>query len=211
MFGTDLGSAFAPYNSDNEVISPFLQDMQSQESMSQHQPQSMAISHKSTPIANLQQPAVQVSQVAQQTVPVQQQLAPPQPPTTMVSSKAYQPSYQLQQSHIQGLQGGQQQGQEDPRVALLVNELKKQQKLTQNIQNQSGYLDKLFAKKKEVLRIIYFALIIVLAMSLHFVFDHYIKYYLKNNDISFEREMIIRFLYPISLLFILWNMKVFLK
>lgn len=204
MFGTDLGSAFAPYNSDNEVISPFLQDMPAQDTMSVQPPSSMVISHKSTPIANLQQPVVQVAQHAPQ--PSIPQVAIAQPPTTMVSSKAYQPSYQLQQAHMQ-----QPQGQEDPRVVMLMNELKKQQKLTQNIQSQSGYLDKLFAKKKDVLRIIYFALIIVLAISLHFVFDHYIKYYLKNNDISFEREMIIRFLYPASLLFILWNMKVFMK
>jgi hypothetical protein len=207
MFGTDLGSAFAPYNSDNEVISPFLQDEPQQKYQIQqpHQSQQqsqMNISHKSTPIVNLQQNGGPYTQTQPST---QQPLLPPQissqqAPTTMVSSKAYTPSYGLQQ-----------QGQEDPRLVMLVNELRKQQKLTQNIQNQSSYLEKLFSKKKEVLRIIYFALIIVLAMSLHFVIDHYMKFYLKNNDLSFERESIIRLLYPVSIIFILWNMKVFMK
>jgi uncharacterized phage infection (PIP) family protein YhgE len=205
MFGTDLGSAFAPYNTDNEVISPFLQDEPQQKYQIQQpqQPSSMTISHKSTPIVNLQQQNNGGSYT--QTQPsMQQPLLPPQissqqTPTTMVSSKAYTPSYGLQQ------------GQEDPRLVMLVNELRKQQKLTQNIQNQTSYLEKLFSKKKEVLRIIYFALIIVLAMSLHFVIDHYMKFYLKNNDLSFERESIIRLLYPVSLIFILWNMKVFIK
>ena len=58
MFGTELDSAYAPFNSDNAVVSPFLQDVSNNTSMNftqggQRSPSE--IIHKSTPIANLSQ------------------------------------------------------------------------------------------------------------------------------------------------------------
>lgn len=195
MFGTELDSAYAPFNSDNVSVSPFLQDVSNNTSMNftqGNQRSSSEIVHKSTPIANLSQGPVtqtqpqftapiQSSSVAVEQIMAQQQQPYPTPTT------------------------------QDAKIALLVNELKKQQKLTANMQQQSSYLDKLFAKKKDVLKIIQFSLIIVLAMSIHFIIDHYLKYYIKNNDLTFERELIIRLIYPMSIIFIIWNFKTFLR
>jgi hypothetical protein len=144
--------------------------------------------HKSTPVTQTQ-PQFQSPVVSAQ---------PPQQ-STMQPIQAPQPSNFMTT------------GTQDPRIAMLVNELKKQQKLTANMQQQSGYVDKLFSKKKDLLRILQLSLIIVLAMSVHFIVDYYMKNYLKNNDLTFERELIIRMLYPVSVLFILWNMKAFIK
>ena len=102
-------------------------------------------------------------------------------------------------------------GQQDPRIAILVNELRKQQRLTASMQQQSSYLDKLFSRKKDLLKITQLSLIVVLALSVHFLVDNYLKNYIKNNDFTFERELIIRFLYPLSVLFILWNLKTFVR
>jgi len=204
MFGTELDSAYAPFNSDNAVISPFLQDASNHNvAMNVNQPQrassSHEIMHKSTPIVNLSQgpttqvqpqfqsPVVSAEQMQQVPVQTSQPIGMPQQPYTM---------------------GGNSQ---EAKIAILVNELKKQQRLTANMQQQSSYLDKLFAKKKDLLKIIQFSLIIVLAMSLHFIIDHYLKYYIKNNDFTFERELIIRLIYPVSIIFILWNLKTFVK
>jgi hypothetical protein len=202
MFGTELDSAYAPFNSDNAVVSPFLQDVSNTSlNFSQgNQRSSSEIVHKSTPIANLSQGPVTQTQPNYNS-PIQSSSAVEQ---IMAQQQQQQQQQQPQQSYVPA-------NSQEAKIALLVNELKKQQKLTANIQQQSTYLDKLFAKKKELLKIIQFSLIIVLAMSIHFIIDYYLKYYIKNNDLTFERELIIRLIYPISIIFILWNLKTFLK
>jgi hypothetical protein len=199
MFGTELDSAYAPFGSDNAVLSPFLQDnpnvaMNMNQGPQRAQP-SMEIVHKSTPIANLSQgPVTQVQPQFQSPIvtadPKMQGIQ--QPPTMMMEQFPAGTS-------------------KDAKIAILVNELKKQQRIAAHMQQQTSYLDKMFAKKKDVLKIIQFSLIIVLAMSIHFIIDYYIKFYIKNNDPTFERELIIRLIYPVSVIFIIWNLKTFLK
>jgi hypothetical protein len=200
MFGTDLNSAFGTYESSSDLMAPFAPDVPAQASRGSNE-----IVHKSTPLAhlaqghgqnepniNLNQLNNQLQQAARQQVaqPVQQ-LQMPQPSNH--SAPSIPPANQ------------------DARIVLLLNELKKQQAITANMQEQTGYIDRLFSKKKDMLKVFQLALIIVLAMSIHFVIDHYLRNYIKNNDFTFEREMLIRLLYPFALLFILWNMKAFVK
>lgn len=193
MFGTDLNSAFgSTYDNSNDLMAPFAPDVPQQMSRG-----TSDIVHKSTPIVNLNQnsntqtPSINLNQLVQSQ---QAQQAPalqlPQP-----SNNSSRPSTTGQ----------------DPRIALLVNELKKQQMLTASMQEQSSYIDKLFSKKKDMLKVLQLALVIVLAMSIHFIIDHYLRNYIKNADLSFERELLLRLLYPFALVFILWNMKAFLK
>lgn len=75
----------------------------------------------------------------------------------------------------------------------------------------NGYFDKLFSKKKEFFKLVQWVLIIVLAISIHFFVKYYLKYYLNSNDLTFEREMLLRALYPLGVLFVLWNLRVFNK
>ncbi len=202
MFGTDLDSAYAPFGSDNSVVSPFLQDTPNV-AMNTHQQRSqtgsMEIVHKSTPIANLSQgPMTQVQ---------------PQFQLPVVSAE---PKVVGLQQQTPGVGGVPQQvfapgTSKDAKIEILVNELKKQQRIAAHMQQQSSYIDKMFAKKKDVLKIIQFSLIIVLAMSIHFIIDYYIKYYIKNNDLTFERELILRLIYPVSVIFVIWNLKTFVK
>lgn len=196
MFGTDLNSAFAPYQNENEMASPFMGEVNTSMDMSNGQRgTSQNIVHKSTPIANLgQQVPTTVTQ--------------PQFQYPVVTAENQQVQLNMSPQPVGPLSNGSKQ---DPRIAILVNELKKQQQLTANMKQQSGYLDKLFSKKKDLLKVIQFTLIIVLAMSLHFIIDYYIKTYIKNNDFTFEKELIIRLLYPVGIVFVIWNMKTFLK
>lgn len=73
------------------------------------------------------------------------------------------------------------------------------------ISQEPSYLDRLGSKKKEVLKFIQSGLIILFAISLHFVVDGYLKHYLHMYDISFGREMIIRILYSVLVVFVAWN------
>ena len=72
-----------------------------------------------------------------------------------------------------------------------------------------GYFDKLFSRKKEFLKLLQWVLIVLLAIAIHGFIKYYLYQYLSNGDFSFEREMVIRALYPLGILFVLWNLRVF--
>lgn len=72
-----------------------------------------------------------------------------------------------------------------------------------------SYIDKLFSAKKDIWKAIQVALIIIFALSVHFILDHYFKIYFASQDLSFERELMTRLLYPLGALFLLWNLKAF--
>ena len=186
MFGTDLQSAYAPFSA-NEATS-YADVFAVQEPSS-----TMEISHKSTPISQIQH-----NSSVQNTPMTSSQ-------STMLMPASKQ---QIQTVNTQSPYANEQQ---DPRIAVLINELKKQQKIVANIENQNSYFDKMAAKRKDVMRIFQLSLVIVLALSIHFIIDHYLKDYIKNNDLSFERELVLRLLYPVAIVFIIWNIKVFVK
>lgn len=116
-----------------------------------------------------------------------------------------------------------QQYEQEQRIVKAIHELKKQKESFQAAQaaaaaatttteaENMGYIDKLMNKKKELGRMLQYALIIALGLSIHFLVDEYIKYYIANNDVSVERQVIIKILYPISLVFILWNLKALVR
>lgn len=93
-----------------------------------------------------------------------------------------------------------------------LKQMQQQQNFTQQlpqVSQEPGYFEKLFSKKKEFFKLVQWVLIVVLAISLHFFIDHYIKNYLTTSDLSPEREFLIRALYPLGILFVLWNLRVF--
>lgn len=97
---------------------------------------------------------------------------------------------------------------QEQRLIMALNDYKKRKDETKY---SESYLDKLFNKKKEIIKILQFSLIIVLGLSIHYFIDYYLKDYINNNDYSFERQLFIRLLYPLAIIFVLWNIKVFLK
>lgn len=109
---------------------------------------------------------------------------------------------------------------QDQRINTLVNELKKQKQQQQQAQvaavypqqyYDESYWDKMANKKKDIFKFIQSGLIILFAISLHIVIDFVLKHYLQTHDISYNREVMIRCLYPIGILFIAWNIIAFIK
>lgn len=103
---------------------------------------------------------------------------------------------------------------QEQRIARAINELKKRKEesaASPQYSAQPSYFDKLFGKKKELGKLLQAALIIVLGLSIYYLLDHYVKDYIAEHDLSFERQLFIRLLYPLSILFILWNLRVFVK
>jgi hypothetical protein len=117
--------------------------------------------------------------------------------------------------HVTGImydaQAFNKQYEQEQKIMYALNELKKKKEESVTVSQQPSYFDKLFAKKKELARILQFALIIALGLSLHFLIDHYLKNYIAERDLSPERQLFLRLLYPFAVLFILWNLKVFVK
>lgn len=71
--------------------------------------------------------------------------------------------------------------------------------------HEESYWDKLSQRKKDIWKFLQSGFIILFAISMHFLIDFLLKYYLQNNDVSFERELLLRILYPIAVVFIAWN------
>lgn len=106
----------------------------------------------------------------------------------------------------------------DQQLNMLVAQLKEKKAAAnanaqaQPVQvEQPSYFDKLFGKKKEVYKVLQLSLMITLGISIHFLIDHYLTKYLADNEMSFERQLILRLMYPLAVLFILWNLRVFVK
>jgi len=101
----------------------------------------------------------------------------------------------------------------EQKLIAIINELKKRQAAAVSGGGGSGpsYWDKLMAKKKDIIKFLQSALIIVFALSVHFLISHYFQQYISSNDVSFERELILRLLYPIGIVFIAWNVMLIFK
>jgi hypothetical protein len=127
-----------------------------------------------------------------------------QPPKAVVQSTKIAPQQQIYDSQSINSQYDQEQ-----KLMTILNQIK-QQKNTTSTESQS-YIDKLYSKRKELWKAVQVSFMIILALSIHFIIDHYLKLYINNTDLSFERELFIRLLYPIAIIFILWNLKTFIK
>lgn len=98
---------------------------------------------------------------------------------------------------------------QEQKLMNILTEIKKQKNMP--VESQPTYVDKLFSKKKEIWKFLQLALIVVLGLAIHNIVKYYMKYYISNNDLSTEREFFLRLLYPLAIIFVLWNLKVFVK
>lgn len=99
----------------------------------------------------------------------------------------------------------------DEKIELLSAELRRQREQTEQQRASGGYLDKLMSKKKDMLRMVMFACVVLLALSTHFVADHYYHVFFDNNVLTPWREFFVRSIYPTLVVFLLWNIRTFVK
>jgi hypothetical protein len=98
----------------------------------------------------------------------------------------------------------------DQKLFLLTSQLAKQKELFEQ-QKGTSYLDKLVAKRKEVLKLVLFSFVILLALSTHSLVKHYLKVYFAEVVLTPTKEFALRLMYPTIVLLLLWNIKVFNK
>ena len=71
------------------------------------------------------------------------------------------------------------------------------------------YIDKMVSKRKELMKVLTFSMIIMLAIAVHTTFDFWVKESVVLYGWSYNHELGLRLFYPFLLLFILWNFKTF--
>jgi hypothetical protein len=211
--GTDLSAAYGLVSSvsgpsmfDDE---PPMQQPQKRAQPQQYQPQLPA--QKSTPMKSLPDNNPVMQQVAQiQAIQQRQHAAPQQQQAQQVQVQQQQhlaaavgtPQYDQNSFHRQFEQEQQQ------RMMLQDwnnRRAPQQQMYYANLPSEPSYWDKMVSKKKEVMRFLQSAMIILLAISIHTVIDFVLKHYLQQYDLSYEKELLIRVLYPVGVLLIAWN------
>lgn len=205
--GTDLNFAYSPIQSNSFA---HVQDVE--HLLEEEAPRQKPVERKSIAISRAGTPPPQNAHIPQalgQFIPpnLQGQNAPQK---QLPSSPLNQP---LQQYMFDGNVGLNKQFEQEQKINILVNELKRRKNAPAAVAagDQEGYFDKLMNKKKDVIKFLQSGLIVLFAFSMHFVIDHYLKIYFENNDVSFEREIFIRLLYPVAIVFIAWNIIAFSK
>lgn len=72
---------------------------------------------------------------------------------------------------------------------------------------EESFFDRLASKKFEVLKMVVFSLIILLAISMDRFFTHYLTQYITQSILTTTQEMIIRGAYPIAIILAVWFAK----
>jgi hypothetical protein len=134
-----------------------------------------------------------------------------QPPTPPMKQQAQPQLQQLQPLSSYDAISYNKQLDQEQRIMQALNQLQKKKDELVTVTQQQSYIDKLFNKKKELGKLLQFVFIIVLGLSIHALIEFYLTDYISNSDMSPWRQFFLRLLYPMAILFVLWNIKVFVK
>ncbi len=70
-----------------------------------------------------------------------------------------------------------------------------------------SFWDRMGMKKDEIYKLLIFSMIILLAIAMDKAFFHYLKTYIDENMLTWSQEFMVRMIYPIVILVLLWIMK----
>jgi hypothetical protein len=207
--GTDLSSAYglisaqsgpsmfeeeAPLKQQQHVAPPPKPVMQSKQQMDNN-----PIMQQVQQIAAMQQQQQQQQQKQPMPTHSQQQAVAPSRAQPQYDANIFNRQFEQEQRYVRQ----QQQQQQQQQVPAYY--------MQQAFPQEPSYLEKMANKKKEVLKFLQSAMIIVFALALHVVIDFVLKHYLQMYDLSYEKELLIRVAYPLGILFIAWNIITYLK
>lgn len=97
-------------------------------------------------------------------------------------------------------------------LSQLQEELRLQKQKTQSYKTTDvNLIDRFVSKKKDVIKLVLISLTIVLAFSLHYVIHDALKAYLMNSILTPSQELMTKLAYPVTILLVIWTIKVFNK
>lgn len=118
-----------------------------------------------------------------------------QQPSISIQEPIYDPTTTYKEAHMQ------------QQLANLQAQLYSQEK--QKNKNDTSVFDRFVSKKKDVLKLITMSLTVLLGISLHYVVTDLIRNYLANNDFTANQEFTTRLSYPLTVIMLIWTLKVF--
>lgn len=96
-----------------------------------------------------------------------------------------------------------------PQVAPVAPQKQQQVRAQQQqAQQQFNYVEQLGSKRKELFKVISYALMILFALALYTAIDFWLKDVIDRYDLSFKHELGIKLAYPFLILFLIWNFKI---
>ena len=79
-----------------------------------------------------------------------------------------------------------------------------------SLPEEPGYLETLWKRKRDVIKLCTISLVVLLAISSHNTVWHYLREYLDTAVLTGTQDVILRVAYPAAVLVILWHTKAFL-
>lgn len=149
-----------------------------------------------TPVPQTNMPAPPPPQPSMPQVQHKPQIQQPKQTDPVYNAEAINQQYNMEQAILH--------------QAYAMANAKQQQKLpavTETYSHEGGYFDMLGSKKKDMLKLIIIAVMILLAMSVHSFVTFWLRELITSSEFSFRQELGIRLLYPVIVLFVLWNLK----
>lgn len=211
LLGTELDEAydFAPANlgtnqstrgvseqQPSTVGRPSIPNVSQQFNVQTQQKQQSAQPAMSQPIVKQSAVAIQPS-----TVPTKEQTPPP-----VYDANFYNQQYNMEQTAMRQAYLDQQY--RLAQAQAIANSYRQASNKSADANDMStGYFDVLGSKKKDMLKLVVLSMMILLALSLHSLVSFCMKDFIAASDITFRQEVGIRALYPLIVLFLLWNLK----
>ena len=97
-------------------------------------------------------------------------------------------------------------------LSQLQEELRLQKQKTQsNKTNDVNLIDRFVSKKKYFIKLVLISVTIVRAFRLHYVIQDALKAYLMNSILTPSQELMTKLAYPVTILLVIWTIKVFNK
>jgi hypothetical protein len=132
-------------------------------------------------------------------------------PQSSPPNKQHQPPQQMQQQPPQQMQQQppqlQMQQAPPPQMMMRQREPEKFMNMYNSGVPEYSFWDRMVLSRREVLKLLILALVVVIGISLEKIGCHYITNYINSNDLSTIQELLVRFSFPIVIILILWIIK----
>ena len=89
----------------------------------------------------------------------------------------------------------------------IINHTQQQQQQQNAAQNQVSYMNKIITKKRDMLKLLVLAMMIIIAISIHSCVEYWLKDLVAAFELSYRQELGLRVFYPVIVIFIAWHCK----
>jgi hypothetical protein len=74
---------------------------------------------------------------------------------------------------------------------------------------QDSVIDRYISKKKDVMKLVIMSFTVLLGLSLHYLITDIVRNYIASNDLTMNQEFFTKLAYPVTIVLLIWTLKVF--